>query len=256
MMNVTTATPTAEQHCRAGRDHRRAPCSCRARSSTSAIARVCQRRILGADDRYLLDRGARDVVQVSGPDALTYLQGQVSQDLRPMAGRRPPLDVPAAADRQGRRAGAGAAHGRRRRSCSTPTPATATPRRPAEPVQDPGQGRRRAAAVAGAGGPRRRGRRRRRRARSVAARRACATARWRSSSGLGSRPAGRRWASRSCPGETIPAETGITDVAVDFKKGCYPGQELVERMDSRGAAAPRRLRVLDVADGARPATRS
>jgi tRNA-modifying protein YgfZ len=43
------------------------------------------------------------------------------------------------------------------------------------------------------------------------------------------------------PGETIPAETGITDVAVSFTKGCYPGQELVERMDSRGAAAPRRL---------------
>ena len=32
------------------------------------------------------------------------------------------------------------------------------------------------------------------------------------------------------PGETIPAETGITDVAVSFTKGCYPGQELVERM--------------------------
>lgn len=54
------------------------------------------------------------------------------------------------------------------------------------------------------------------------------------------------------PGETIPAETGITDAAVDFRKGCYPGQELVERMDSRGATAPRQLRVLDVADGAAP----
>jgi folate-binding protein YgfZ len=54
------------------------------------------------------------------------------------------------------------------------------------------------------------------------------------------------------PGETIPAETGIAPVAVDFKKGCYPGQELVERMDSRGADAPRRLRILDVADGAAP----
>ena len=47
------------------------------------------------------------------------------------------------------------------------------------------------------------------------------------------------------PGETIPAETGVVPVAVDFTKGCYPGQELVERMDSRGASAPRRLRVLD-----------
>ena len=51
-------------------------------------------------------------------------------------------------------------------------------------------------------------------------------------------------------GETIPAETGLNELAVDFKKGCYPGQELVERMDSRAAVAPRSLRRLDVADGA------
>ena len=48
------------------------------------------------------------------------------------------------------------------------------------------------------------------------------------------------------PGETIPAETGISDVAVSFTKGCYPGQELVERMDSRGATAPRSLRTVEV----------
>ena len=54
------------------------------------------------------------------------------------------------------------------------------------------------------------------------------------------------------PGETIPAETGITAAAVDFRKGCYPGQELVERMDSRRAVAPRSLRVVDVDAGARP----
>ena len=52
------------------------------------------------------------------------------------------------------------------------------------------------------------------------------------------------------PGETIPAETGLNAVAVNFKKGCYPGQELVERMDSRGAQAPRRLCQLDVEQGA------
>ena len=52
------------------------------------------------------------------------------------------------------------------------------------------------------------------------------------------------------PGETIPAETGIAADAVNFTKGCYPGQELVERMDSRGASAPRQLRVLAVGDGA------
>ncbi|MEN9645617.1 MAG: hypothetical protein RL238_2286 [Actinomycetota bacterium] len=50
------------------------------------------------------------------------------------------------------------------------------------------------------------------------------------------------------PGETIPAETGITDVAVSFTKGCYPGQELVERMDSRAATAPRQLRRLTAAE--------
>jgi tRNA-modifying protein YgfZ len=33
---------------------------------------------------------------------------------------------------------------------------------------------------------------------------------------------------------TIPSETGLTDVAVTFGKGCYVGQELVERIDSRG----------------------
>jgi len=48
------------------------------------------------------------------------------------------------------------------------------------------------------------------------------------------------------PGEVIPAETGIVPLTVDFRKGCYPGQELVERMDSRGATAPRQLRVLPV----------
>lgn len=52
------------------------------------------------------------------------------------------------------------------------------------------------------------------------------------------------------PGETIPAETGITDVAVSFTKGCYPGQELVERMDSRGAAAPKLLQRVPIADDA------
>ena len=46
------------------------------------------------------------------------------------------------------------------------------------------------------------------------------------------------------PGETIPAETGLADIAISFTKGCYPGQELVERMDSRGSTAPRRLAVL------------
>ena len=54
------------------------------------------------------------------------------------------------------------------------------------------------------------------------------------------------------PGQTIPAETGVVALAVDFRKGCYPGQELVERMDSRGATAPRSLRIVDVGPDAAP----
>ncbi len=48
------------------------------------------------------------------------------------------------------------------------------------------------------------------------------------------------------PGETIPAVTGVVPLAVNFTKGCYPGQELVERMDSRGADAPKQLRIVRV----------
>ena len=54
------------------------------------------------------------------------------------------------------------------------------------------------------------------------------------------------------PGETIPAETGLDDVAISFTKGCYPGQELVERMDSRGSTAPRHLAVLPKREGDEP----
>jgi folate-binding protein YgfZ len=52
------------------------------------------------------------------------------------------------------------------------------------------------------------------------------------------------------PGETIPAETGVIDLAVSFTKGCYPGQELVERMDSRAVTAPRVLRRMGAAEAA------
>lgn len=54
------------------------------------------------------------------------------------------------------------------------------------------------------------------------------------------------------PGDTIPAALGIEQAAVSFTKGCYPGQELVERMNSRGAAAPRTLRIVEVGRGAAP----
>jgi folate-binding protein YgfZ len=52
------------------------------------------------------------------------------------------------------------------------------------------------------------------------------------------------------PGETIPATLGeVVRQAVSFTKGCYPGQELVERMDSRGASAPVVLRRVAVSEG-------
>lgn len=44
--------------------------------------------------------------------------------------------------------------------------------------------------------------------------------------------------------DMIPGETGVIEHAVSLTKGCYPGQELVERMDSRGSTAPRMLRVI------------
>ncbi len=41
---------------------------------------------------------------------------------------------------------------------------------------------------------------------------------------------------------TIPAEAGVVDISVSFTKGCYTGQELVARVDSRGNRTPRKLR--------------
>ena len=50
--------------------------------------------------------------------------------------------------------------------------------------------------------------------------------------------------------ETIPAEAGqwLIDASVSFTKGCYTGQELVARVDSRGSNTPRRLRLLRAAE--------
>lgn len=45
--------------------------------------------------------------------------------------------------------------------------------------------------------------------------------------------------------ECVPAETGIVSECVSFTKGCYPGQELVERMDSRATTAPVTVRHLN-----------
>lgn len=46
---------------------------------------------------------------------------------------------------------------------------------------------------------------------------------------------------REVTGKELASELGVIDIAVNFGKGCYPGQELVERMDSRQATSPRTL---------------
>ena len=51
---------------------------------------------------------------------------------------------------------------------------------------------------------------------------------------------------------TIPAEAGVVDMSVSFTKGCYTGQELVARIDSRGGNVPRRLRGVILPEGASP----
>jgi folate-binding protein YgfZ len=48
--------------------------------------------------------------------------------------------------------------------------------------------------------------------------------------------------------KVLPAETGQLQRAVNFHKGCYLGQEVIERMRSRGGLA-RRLVRLRVDDG-------
>lgn len=49
---------------------------------------------------------------------------------------------------------------------------------------------------------------------------------------------------------TIAAEAHLVERTVSFTKGCYTGQELVARLDARGSRVPRRLCGLVVADGA------
>ncbi len=49
-----------------------------------------------------------------------------------------------------------------------------------------------------------------------------------------------RWG-RELGERTIPHEAGVVERAVSFTKGCYTGQELVARLDARGARVPKRL---------------
>jgi hypothetical protein len=51
---------------------------------------------------------------------------------------------------------------------------------------------------------------------------------------------------------TIPQETGLVPESISFDKGCFLGQELVARLDSRGGRVNHHLRILRF-DGDRPA---
>ena len=55
-------------------------------------------------------------------------------------------------------------------------------------------------------------------------------------------------------GDTIPGATGLVGRSTSFTKGCYTGQELVARVDSRAAGTPTHL-VRVRGEGARPAVR-
>jgi folate-binding protein YgfZ len=47
---------------------------------------------------------------------------------------------------------------------------------------------------------------------------------------------------------TIPEESGLVGATVSFTKGCYTGQELVARIEARGSNVPRRLRAVLAAE--------
>jgi folate-binding protein YgfZ len=52
---------------------------------------------------------------------------------------------------------------------------------------------------------------------------------------------------------TIPAESGVVERSVSFTKGCFTGQELVARIESRGGNVPRHLRSIVGTGGPLPA---
>ncbi len=181
---------------------------------------------MNSDDTILdppfLDRDARDRVVVAGPDASTYLQSQIAQDIRdlPVGGSAWTLvlepngkvDSLARIARTGDDvfvfdidAGFGETLAARLRRFKIRVAAEVDVEL-AEPATAPGDGHENARIEAG----------------------------W------------PKMGAEIVPGETIPAVTGVTGVAVSFTKGCYPGQELVERMDSRGAEGPASLRVLAI----------
>ncbi len=60
--------------------------------------------------------------------------------------------------------------------------------------------------------------------------------------------AGIPWLGRDIDDQTIPLETGQLERGISFQKGCYLGQEIIERIRTRGAPA-RRLVKLRMDDG-------
>jgi folate-binding protein YgfZ len=60
---------------------------------------------------------------------------------------------------------------------------------------------------------------------------------------------------REITAATIPAEAGVTERSVSFTKGCYTGQELVARIDSRGGNVPHHVRGMRVEGTATPGDR-
>ncbi len=83
---------------------------------------------------------------------------------------------------------------------------------------------------------------------------------WERLTGLGARPAGYRtldllrieagipWLGSDLTEQVLPPETGLGERAVSTHKGCYLGQEVIERMRTRGVVA-RRLVQLRTEDG-------
>ena len=155
---------------------------------------------------------------------------------RPRRSARSTWTFAARADRQDRRAGA--RHARRRRAIRARHRRRLRrgAARPARPLQDPRQGRVELDVVE--------------------AERRPTPPRERAERDRGRMAA--RWAHEIVRGRDDPAgHRADTAMAVNFTKGCYPGQELVERMDSRAAEAPRSLAPARRAGGrVRPAIRS
>ena len=54
--------------------------------------------------------------------------------------------------------------------------------------------------------------------------------------------------------KTIPQETGLVADSISFEKGCFLGQELVARLDSRGGRVNRHLRILQLESPVAPGT--